>query len=217
MKKISFIVALIASMFAGNAMAQHLSASAVTFDKKTNPTEATLVINLSSEKLPAGVEFNVVLPSGFDFKRNKSGNITEKTLVASRGEALEIVEEDEDPVFKISFDPIDGGLNFTIVDYDGGMFNSKEGELVTLNLTCPSDQELCEVKGKLELVMLSDYDGTIAENEVQEFDVFVIDTDAINSINADGTEGDIYNTAGQRVSRTSKGLYIQNGKKVVKK
>jgi hypothetical protein len=42
-------------------------------------------------------------------------------------------------------------------------------------------------------------------------------TVGIHSINADGTNGDIYNTAGQRVSRTSKGLYIQNGKKVVKK
>jgi len=217
MKKISFVVALIASMFAGNVMAQHLSAEAVTFDKKINPTEATLVINLSTEKLPAGIEFNVILPEGFDFGKNKSGKITEKSLIESRGEALEIVEEDEDPVFNISWEPIESGLNFTIVDYDGGMFASQKGRLLTLKLTCPDDKDLCEEKGKLELVMVSDYDGTIAENETVEFDISVVDTDAIRGIYAEGEEAPLYNTAGQRVQKAHKGLYIQNGKKVVKK
>ena len=42
-------------------------------------------------------------------------------------------------------------------------------------------------------------------------------TVGIRGINVDGTNGDIYNTAGQRVVKAGKGLYIQNGKKVVKK
>lgn len=42
-------------------------------------------------------------------------------------------------------------------------------------------------------------------------------TDGIRGINANGTTGDVYNTAGQRVSRTTKGLYIQNGKKFIVK
>jgi len=39
----------------------------------------------------------------------------------------------------------------------------------------------------------------------------------IRSINADGTNDPVYNTAGQRVKHVGKGLYIQNGKKVVRK
>jgi hypothetical protein len=220
MKKISFIIALIACMFTGNAMAQHLSTEGVVFDKKTNPTAATMDINLNSDKLPAGIEFNVMLPEGFDFKRTSKGKITEKTLIASRGEALEILDPEDDeaePRFSFSIEEIEGGVNIMIVDYDGGSFESNEGNLLTLNLTCDADKAEDVYYGQLELVMLSDYDGTIAENETIDFSLSVIDGVGIRGIIADGTEGDIYNTAGQRVSRTNKGLYIQNGKKVVKK
>lgn len=39
----------------------------------------------------------------------------------------------------------------------------------------------------------------------------------INSINADDVNAPIYNVSGQRVSKTQKGVYIQNGKKVAVK
>ena len=42
-------------------------------------------------------------------------------------------------------------------------------------------------------------------------------TVGIRDIRANGEDGKIYNTAGQRVVKAGKGLYIQNGKKVVKK
>lgn len=334
MKKISFIIALIASMFVGNAMAQTLTAGDVKFAKDSNPTAATLDINISADKLPAGIEFNVLLPEGFDFKKTSKGKITEKTLIAERGEALEILDPEDDeaePRFTLSIDEIDGGVNITIVDYDGGMFESKEGKLLTLNLTCAADKAIGTYDGTIQLVMVSDYDGTIAENETSNFKLIVAETDAdiytvagafkvgeeeqasffgemwapalsandmtwdevlgvyilefkevaltpgtilykvvknhswdvnwgfdgnnadyivnnegtynitfkfnpdnainfnfnvdcvldqtvgIRDITIDGENGNVYNTAGQRVSRTTKGLFIQNGKKVVKK
>ena len=40
---------------------------------------------------------------------------------------------------------------------------------------------------------------------------------SINSINADDVNAPIYNVAGQRVSKTQKGIFIQNGKKIAVK
>ena len=48
---------------------------------------------------------------------------------------------------------------------------------------------------------------------------FIIDTpDAINSIEAEqqNADGAIYDLSGRRVSKTTKGIYIINGKKVIK-
>ncbi len=42
------------------------------------------------------------------------------------------------------------------------------------------------------------------------------DTDAIQSVNVEKANGAIYNIAGQRVSKATRGLYIINGKKVLK-
>jgi len=39
----------------------------------------------------------------------------------------------------------------------------------------------------------------------------------INSINAADSKAPVYNVAGQRVSKTQKGVYIQNGKKIAVK
>jgi hypothetical protein len=222
MKKLSIIFSLVACMFAGNVFAQHISTDGANFAKDTNPTSAVLVINLlNAERLPAGIDMNILLPDGFDFKRTKAGKLTEKNLIESRGDVLTGDDEEEpNEEHSFGFTEIDGGINLTIYDANGGMFEKSSGVLVSLNITCAEDKEIGDYEGTLELLKMSDYDGPMAQKETSTFKLIVSEspvTVGIRSINADGTNAPVYNTAGQRVSRTNKGLYIQNGKKVVKK
>jgi len=46
---------------------------------------------------------------------------------------------------------------------------------------------------------------------------FITEVTGISEVNAEAASGEIYNLAGQRVSKAVKGLYIQNGKKVLVK
>jgi len=46
---------------------------------------------------------------------------------------------------------------------------------------------------------------------------FITEVTGISEVNAEAARGEIYNLAGQRVSKAVKGLYIQNGKKILVK
>ncbi|MBP5765055.1 MAG: hypothetical protein J6W47_08060, partial [Bacteroidales bacterium] len=46
---------------------------------------------------------------------------------------------------------------------------------------------------------------------------FITEVTGISEVNAEAASGEIYNLAGQRVSKAVKGLYIQNGKKILVK
>ena len=73
-----------------------------------------------------------------------------------------------------------------------------------------------------DIVIAGDPDEKlIAKNLASEttatIKVNVGDGTGINSINAEDSKAPVYNMAGQRVSKTQKGVYIQNGKKVAVK
>ncbi|MBR6320375.1 MAG: hypothetical protein IKR50_08050 [Prevotella sp.] len=223
MKKISFIITLFACMFASNVMAQHLTVSDVNFAKDTNPTDATLQISISSDQLPAGIDLNVFLPEGFDFKKTSKGKITEKTLVESRGDVLtgdDEEEPNEEHTFTIS--EIDGGINIVIADFGGGMFEKSTGVLATLNLTCAADAEEKDYEGTVELLKMSDYAGTIAEKETVPFKIIVSEkpyVTGIREISIDAANQKVYTVGGQRVTSKNlkKGIYVVDGKKVTVK
>lgn len=66
---------------------------------------------------------------------------------------------------------------------------------------------------------LSDKSEPVQSFEVPDFSATLIITGGtgIVSINAANSKAPVYNLAGQRVSKTQKGVYIQNGKKVAVK
>ena len=219
MKKNSFILSLIACMFVGNAMAQHVSVDPINFAKSDNPTEATMVVKISSEKLPAAIDLNFSFPEGFDFARNKSGKITEKSCVEERGVVL-MGDDEENEEHTFTFNEKNGVVNLVIADFGGGMFEKSEGILAIFNITCDENKEIGEYEGQLELLKMSDYDGPIAANETVAIKIIVSETSVgIRDINVDAENQPVYTVGGQRVASKNlrKGVYVVNGKKVTVK
>ncbi len=66
---------------------------------------------------------------------------------------------------------------------------------------------------------MSDKSEPVVSYEVPDFSAVltIAGGTGINSINAADSKAPVYNMAGQRVSKTQKGVYIQNGKKVAVK
>lgn len=114
-----------------------------------------------------------------------------------------------------------GNATFTIADSKGGtelltVYRAKgfDGEKITDAEFIKVDDEVV-VKGKLQKYVK---DG-ITTPEVASGGVIMSINGAasVSRITADDTNAPIYNIAGQRVEKTVKGVYIQNGKKFVVK
>lgn len=220
MKKFTLLT-LFALFACGSMMAQKLTAEDVMFDLSIG-NDAQLVINLESDKLPAGVDFNVILPEGISFKKNSSGKITLKSFVDSRGDVLTGDDaEDSNENHTISFTEIENGLNIVIADYNGGMFEKSTGTLVTFNLTVDDGCTPDDYKGKLTGIMISDYNGSLAPTfDDVEFNIAVTVGSGISDINREMLKnGSVYTIGGQRVTGNNlrKGVYVTNGKKMTVK
>jgi len=100
-------------------------------------------------------------------------------------------------------------------------FKGNDGALLKCPISVSADVEDGVYELQLQEVLVGEPDGLIVRNIASEetaiIKVTVGDGTGINSINADDVNAPVYNVAGQRVSKTQKGVYIQNGKKVAVK
>ena len=184
-------------------------------DDEENPAYFEISINYGEEEQARQCQFNMVLPEGITVPE---GYIE---LDENRFPMQKDGRQTIQPFTVSSQLQNDGSVQVIISTQKNFYFTGNEG--VALRAYCNVDENMQE--GEYEI---SIYNGVIAIKDAPGGgpDGLVSSTiikveknisDGIRSINADGTTGDVYNTAGQRVSRTTKGLYIQNGKKVVKK
>jgi hypothetical protein len=141
-------------------------------------------------------------------------------------------EDDEDYVYEknsarlvkkvgvnITKTPDGKGYSF-LVGAAGTQVKNNSGEVLTLTLKNPIDgtatikgisfTNLGENLDKAENVFMDNNENTTINIELK--------ATAINGISADATKsGAIFNMAGQRVSKATKGIYVVDGKKVVVK
>ncbi len=93
--------------------------------------------------------------------------------------------------------------------------SAESGQLCTIGLkvaeSVTSDQTIA-----IKKIAVADDKGVQYNQEDASVNLIIGTTDGISSINADEQGGGtVYNLAGQKVSKAQKGVFIQNGRKVV--
>lgn len=212
MKK--FYMTIVAMLCGVAAMAQGLGTLSCEDVTATAGGEAAyLEVKLAAENVEAisGIQFNFTLPAGVSIA--KVWNEDDE-------------EWNDDVTFPIAKSKHQVGI---MVSGDGYMVFLGGDNTLTYRTTT-------DVVAKIGVVAAADAtDGTYDVNfvkaamsdkstPVQSFEVAdftakltITGGTGINSINAADSKAPVYNMAGQRVSKTQKGVYIQNGKKVAVK
>lgn len=204
MKKLSILVACIATFISGNVFGQTITASDVTIEAGQT---ADVTFTITSETKAALAEFTLTLPEGItvafdadedDYIYEKLGDMTVKTHSAS-------------VVKKAS-----GAFYVLVKNESGKEFKEASGNYLTLTLEAAATA----VSGEAQMTDIGLFALDASQmNTVKEgtFKINVGSADGINSISLDDPNAEIFNLNGQRVKNVKKGVYVVNGKKVAVK
>lgn len=203
MNKIKLLIASIATVFCGNAMAQTISAADVEI--APNGT-ADLVVSLQSPTAAALAEFTLVLPEGITVKSDDEGYYFEKGAVATRNGQVTVAQK------------ADGSIYVNLRDESGNSFKANEGTLVTLTLQAVNALEGDKVAELKDIIIADAAANQLNTETTATAKIIVSNTTGINGISADDLKNaNAYNLNGQRVAQPTKGVYVVNGKKVIVK
>ena len=198
MKTIKNLMLVAMVMFAGNAMAQKLSAEAISI---APGDEADLVVKYESEQDLTAAQFTIALPEGVTIK--KSG----KKFAAEISEANE-----DDYEWKIKDGEAGQIVLITRIDNTCGPLASGE-DLITITLAAAEDA--AGGNATISGITFSDKGTSVKGNE--DFTVAItIGGTGIESLNADDSNEPAFNLAGQKVGKNYKGIIVKNGKKMMK-
>ena len=209
MNKITFLTALIASLFTINASAQKLVANDVDFKQGK---AADLVISVESEQVAALVEFVLDLPQGITIESDADGYFYDfgEILRSSGRRAHSITVDDKD----------DGSIYVLVCDTKGGVFEAASGTLLSLPLQNDGADLSEGLTGTLRKIILSDVDANQMTNVTEvTFTIKDATTVGINDIKVDAENQKVYTVGGQRVvgKNLKKGIYVVDGTKVTVK
>ena len=202
MKTIKFFVAAVATMIAGSMNAQTITANDVEIEAGKT---AEVTFTITAETKAAIAEFKLDLPEGI---------------------AIQYDEDEEDYVYELGGDMTvkthaatikkqTSGAYYVLVSNNSGKeFKAESGDYLTVTLE--ASETAVSGEAKMRDIIL----GNLAAqqmNTVEEatFKITVPVTEGISDVKADGSKAPVYNVAGQRVENAQKGLYIQNGRKIL--
>jgi hypothetical protein len=194
------MIACIATILSGNAMAQTITATDVEI---TPNGTADLVVSLNSETAAALAEFTLVLPQGITVKSDEEGYFFEKGAIATRNGQVTVAKK------------ADGNIYVNLRDESGSNFKANTGTLITLTLQAENAVE-GETTAELKDIIIADADAKQLNTETSAtVKITVSNTTGINGISADDLKnGNVFDVKGQKVNTIQKkGLYIVNGKK----
>jgi hypothetical protein len=200
MKTIKNLMLVAMVMFAGNAMAQKLSAEPISIVAGDEEGSEFVVKYESAQDLTAA-QFTISLPEGISIKKNG------KRFAAEIGSEIE-----EDYEWKIKDGDAGQIVLITRVDNTCGPLKSG-ADLITLTLVAA--EGAASGNAKISGVTFSDKGTSVKGNE--DFEVAItIGGDGIESLNANDNNEPAFNLAGQKVGKNYKGIIVKNGKKVMK-
>jgi len=193
MNKIKMLIACIATVFSGNAMAQKVVAEDVVLEP--NGT-AELVINLEADVKAASGQMTVTLPEGITISKKSKG---------------ELLNEDATVT-------VNSNNQVLIFDMSKNEFTATSGTVVTLTLAAGEIAE-GEYTGTISDIKFANLNASsIGDIADVTFKINVTAANGIKTVNVKDLEGDVYTLGGQKVAKvTKKGLYVVNGKKVIVK
>jgi hypothetical protein len=182
-------------------------------DDAENPACFNIDINYGPNEQANMVQFNMFLPEGITIPDGYIELDSDRFPEVKEGRNM------IQPFVVGQVPQTDGSILVTITTQKTYFFNGNTGAALNVYFNVDQNMEEGEYEIKIDRGVIAIKDavggGPAGIESVNKFTVS--NTVGISSINADNQNNPVYNTAGQRVSRTNKGLYIQNGKKVVKK
>ena len=203
----TFIVAFV-SLMASTAFAQTIAPTEkyIQIEAGKQAPVTFEVINETDVK-PALAEFFLYLPEGITvaYDDDEEDYIYEKvSSMLIKSHSVTVTQR------------ADSSWYIMVKNESGKEFKATSGEYLTLTLEAASTFHGTE-EARMTDIHLVKLDTSKFQSETENSFYITTETVGINAINADGTNEPVYNTAGQRVRHMGKGLFIQNGKKVVKK
>ena len=196
------IMLMVATLFvACNAMAQKLTADAVTIAQGEKPS---LVVNYEATEGLTGAQFNITLPAGVELEFDDAETFDYVYSTTQKGYNVNIKDQN--------------GYNTVIISRKSNKVGALTSgtELITLSLAAKADAALGAAVAKISGIKFAQTGVSVAGNEDFEVAITVTEATGINSIEANAQDAPAYNLAGQKVNKGFKGLVIMNGKKVVK-
>lgn len=197
MKTIKNIMLAAMVLFAGNAVAQKLSADPVTIaDGK-----GSLVVNFESEAEMTGAQFNLTLPAGVKMEFDEEDAYDYVYTVAQKGYNVNI-NDGKDAQTKIVI----------ISRKNKNVAALTNGALITISLVADADA----TGGNATISGITFAKSGASVDGNADFEVAISVGTGIESLNAEDSNEPAFNLAGQKVGKNYKGIIVKNGKKVMK-
>lgn len=159
----------------------------------------------------SGWDFKMVLPEGITYDKAKGssdfGNITSTPTVFSDAFSTNIVKDSKET------------NSYYVYSFSAGKINlAQKNTLVSFVLKSDEDISEKSIKGLLKACSLSDSQAKSYNLQDVEFSMsFGSTTTDINSLETISAESPLYNLNGQRVVKSTKGIYVKEGKKIISK
>ena len=204
MKTIKLVVALFATMFAGNMFGQTITANDVTIEAGKT---ATVTFTITADTKAAIAEFKLALPEGIAIQFDED----EDDYVYELGSSMTV------KTHAATIKKQESGAFYVLVSNSAGKeFKAAAGDYLTVTLEAATDAKSGEAV--MKDIILGDINAK-QMNTVTEakFNITVGGDTGISSIEANGSDAPAFNLAGQKVNKGYKGVVIMNGKKAVVK
>jgi len=207
MKKYILAIACLMSAMTGFAQ-DALTISDASISKGESGNLEVVLTNPDTKFIAC--QFDFILPAGMDVKRLSSGAVSKKGFVLSDRSK----NEEEEFEFNYTFAEVEANhYRVTMYNDTNAPFLGTSGTAIaTISVTASAD--FAGGEGKIFAITLTNEDRQSVSPAEATFSVS--ETTGISNIeNAEQFGGAIYNLAGQKVSKAQKGVFIQNGRKVV--
>jgi hypothetical protein len=218
MKK--FYMTLVAMLCGVAAFAQN-TLTAEPIKVETGTKSVDLVLGLTNADPISAFAFRIAFPTGIKAKAAKYWALNEERI--DMDWVREFSDDEEAAPFDAAYgltiqDASDGNKQYAVYCNKGTQaFLGNEGDILTIPLTL-TDVADGQYEIKFYEISISTTGGvSVADAKEIVATLTVGKVVGINSINADDVNAPIYNVAGQRVSKAQKGIFIQNGKKIIVK
>ena len=195
MKTIKNLMLAAMVLFAGNAMAQSISAAPVTLTDGTG----VLDVQFESTEEMTGAQFNLTLPSGISIAYD---------------------DEEDDYIYKaqkgynVNFnDGKDAQTKIVIISRKNKNVAALTSGTTLITITL-SATEGATGDATISGITFAKSGASVDGNA--DFNVAISASTGINALNADDSNEPAFNLAGQKVGKNYKGIIVKNGKKVMK-
>jgi hypothetical protein len=177
---------------------------------KTNET-ANLTVSIENTMNVAAFDFRLYLPAGItvvwdDDLKDYAWEWCDRVPSNSRGSFFSMTPMETD----------DGSLLFGANSGTSGkVLDGNSGPVLVITLQAQEGAK--SGTGQLKRISLSNENGTQSETLSDVTFNIIVNGDGINDIKQDELDANIYNLAGQRLSKPQRGVNIKNGKKILVK